>query len=324
MHYFSLGFSSWIQLKSQFHRYPIIFFKNFKNLYEIDAKIIITFLFSTFLFFKTGPKAILIDKASLPHSCINNVGKHSNTMFHIHKTTMLSTIKNVQAKPVEETNPQLCITTLFCTANLSCTIDLENVCKKAWNIEFCSRRSLATIRIRNPMATAQIYPSGKMIVSGTRTESEGKIATRKFAKMIQKANPNYTVGLRNFRVRSFAGDCHFKFKSTIDLNDLCRHIGTAIYEPELTPNHITYYPMKNRKMAVSIYSTGYVKISGGQSREEMERVFSLVYDVLLSYKRLLIKQLLIKRMASMKQNNKCSNPMSPSLTQALNLNMSTT
>ena len=163
--------------------------------------------------------------------------------------------------PIEENLPELCITTLFCTANLGCTVNLRKICQKRWNVEYCHRRSFATLRIRNPMATAQIYQSGKMIVSGVRSESEGRMVVRKFARIVQKTDTDCQVKLGIFKVRNIVGYYHFDFKSIIELSELAHQIGkSACYEPELTPNHLTYYPLKDRRIAVSVNATGHVKV----------------------------------------------------------------
>ena len=203
--------------------------------------------------------------------------------------------------PIEENLPELCITTLFCTANLGCTVNLRKICQKRWNIEYCHRRSFATLRIRNPMATAQIYQSGKMIVSGVRSESEGRMVVRKFARIVQKTDTDCQVKLGIFKVRNIVGYYHFDFKSIIELSELAHRIGkSTCYEPELTPNHLTYYPLKERQIAVSVYAKrGYVKISGGKSMQEMKQIFRSVHGHLVDYKRFVLVRQLMNRNAQL-------------------------
>ena len=202
--------------------------------------------------------------------------------------------------PIEETLPELYITTLFCTANLGCTVNLREICQKTWNVKYCHRRSIATLRIRNPMATAQIYQSGKMIVSGIRSESEGRMVVRKFARIVQKTDSDCKVKLRAFKVRSIAGDYHFQFKSMIELDEFAHRVGKGpCYEQEMTPNHFTYYPVQGRNIAVSVYTTGYVKISGGRSMQEMKEIFRSVHGHLVDYKRFVLVRQLVNRNAQL-------------------------
>jgi transcription initiation factor TFIID TATA-box-binding protein len=42
------------------------------------------------------------------------------------------------------------------------------------------------MRIREPKTTALIFASGKMVVTGAKSEDDSKLAGRKYARIIQK------------------------------------------------------------------------------------------------------------------------------------------
>lgn len=42
------------------------------------------------------------------------------------------------------------------------------------------------MRIREPKTTALIFASGKMVVTGAKSEDDSKLASRKYARIIQK------------------------------------------------------------------------------------------------------------------------------------------
>jgi transcription initiation factor TFIID TATA-box-binding protein len=42
------------------------------------------------------------------------------------------------------------------------------------------------MRIREPKTTALIFASGKMVVTGAKSEDDSKLAGRKYARVIQK------------------------------------------------------------------------------------------------------------------------------------------
>lgn len=81
----------------------------------------------------------------------------------------------------------ICFRNLVCTVNLDCQLDLQK-------INFCTRNSEYTpsrfcgvvMRLRDPRATALIFSSGKIVVTGTKHEASAHLATRKFARIIQK------------------------------------------------------------------------------------------------------------------------------------------
>ena len=46
------------------------------------------------------------------------------------------------------------------------------------------------MRIRAPKTTALIFASGKMVVTGAKSEDDSKLASRKYARIIQKLGFN--------------------------------------------------------------------------------------------------------------------------------------
>ena len=46
------------------------------------------------------------------------------------------------------------------------------------------------MRIREPKTTALIFASGKMVVTGAKSEDDSKLASRKYARIIQKLGFN--------------------------------------------------------------------------------------------------------------------------------------
>ena len=63
------------------------------------------------------------------------------------------------------------------TVNLGIQLDLKRIALKARNAEYNPRRFAAVImRIREPKTTALIFSSGKMVVTGAKSEETSKIA----------------------------------------------------------------------------------------------------------------------------------------------------
>lgn len=46
------------------------------------------------------------------------------------------------------------------------------------------------MRIRDPKTTALIFASGKMVVTGAKSEDDSRLASRKYARIIQKLGFN--------------------------------------------------------------------------------------------------------------------------------------
>ena len=76
---------------------------------------------------------------------------------------------------------------IVATCNLAVELDLKTIALHARNAEYNPKRFAAVImRIREPKTTALIFKSGKMVVTGAKTEEDARNAARKYARIIQK------------------------------------------------------------------------------------------------------------------------------------------
>lgn len=83
------------------------------------------------------------------------------------------------------------------TANLGTTLDLRKISLEARNAEYNPKRFAAVIiRIREPKTTALIFQTGKMVCTGAKSRSDSELATKKYAKTIEKIGNS--VKLRDF------------------------------------------------------------------------------------------------------------------------------
>lgn len=56
------------------------------------------------------------------------------------------------------------------------------------------RFAAVIMRIREPKTTALIFASGKMVVTGAKSEDDSKLASRKYARIIQKLGMSHLLG----------------------------------------------------------------------------------------------------------------------------------
>ncbi len=103
------------------------------------------------------------------------------------------------------------------TVNLNCKLNLKNIALHARNAEYNPRRFAAVImRLRRPKTTALIFSSGKMVCTGAKNEEASKIASRKFARIVQKlGNP---IQFSSFKIQNIVGSCDVGFP--IDLEHI--------------------------------------------------------------------------------------------------------
>jgi hypothetical protein len=86
------------------------------------------------------------------------------------------------------------------------------------------------MRIRDPKTTALIFASGKMVVTGAKSEDDSRLASRKYARIIQKLG--FDAKFAEFKIQNIVGSCDVKFP--IRLEGLAfSHGAFSSYEPEV-------------------------------------------------------------------------------------------
>jgi transcription initiation factor TFIID TATA-box-binding protein len=165
---------------------------------------------------------------------------------------------------------------IVATVNLDCRLDLKTIALHARNAEYNPKRFAAVImRIREPKTTALIFASGKMVVTGAKSEDDSKLASRKYARIIQKLG--FNAKFTDFKIQNIVGSCDVKFP--IRLEGLAsKHHNFSSYEPELFPGLI--YRMMKPKIVLLIFVSGKIVLTGAKVREEIYHAFELIYPVL--------------------------------------------
>ena len=167
------------------------------------------------------------------------------------------------------------------TVNLGCQLDLKAIAMRARNAEFNPRRfSAVVMRIRDPKTTALIFHSGKMVVTGARSEELSRLAARKYARIIQKLG--FAVSFLDFTVQNMVGTADVRFPVLLD--GLARdHEDFSSYEPELFPGLI--YRMVSPKVVLLIFVSGKVVMTGAKNRDHIYEAFEYIYPVLTEYRK---------------------------------------
>lgn len=168
------------------------------------------------------------------------------------------------------------------TANMMCQLDLKTIALKARNAEYNPKRFAAVImRIREPKTTALIFTSGKMVVTGAKDESQARNAARKFTRIIQKINyPE--ARFSEFKIQNLVASVDVKFP--IRLEGLAQeHYQFSSYEPEVFPGLI--YRMLNPKVALLIFVSGKLVLTGARHREDIDKAFDKIYPVLKKFEK---------------------------------------
>lgn len=167
------------------------------------------------------------------------------------------------------------------TVNLNCKLDLKNIALRARNAEYNPKRFAAVImRIREPKTTALIFASGKMVITGAKSEKSSKMAAQRYAKIIHKLGFNATFD--DFKIQNIVSSCDIKF--SIRLEGLAyAHSNYCSYEPELFPGLI--YRMVKPKIVLLIFVSGKIVLTGAKVRDDIYQAFENIYPVLTQYRK---------------------------------------
>lgn len=77
------------------------------------------------------------------------------------------------------------------TVDLHIQLDLETINARTRNSEYNPGRFHGVVmRLRDPRTTALIFRSGKLVCTGARNEHDSLLASKKFARIIQKLGFN--------------------------------------------------------------------------------------------------------------------------------------
>lgn len=94
------------------------------------------------------------------------------------------------------------------------------------------------MRIREPKTTALIFASGKMVVTGAKSEDDSRLASRKYARIVQKLG--FDAKFSEFKIQNIVGSCDVKFP--IRLEGLAYSHGQfSSYEPEVRCDSLRDY-----------------------------------------------------------------------------------
>lgn len=174
------------------------------------------------------------------------------------------------------------IQNVVATTNLGVQLELKRIALRARNAEYNPKRFAAVImRIREPKTTALIFSSGKIVVTGAKSEKESQRASRKYAKIVFKLGYD-KAKFTEFTVQNIVASCDVNFP--VRLEGLAHtHNNFCSYEPELFPGLI--YRMMKPKIVLLIFVSGKVVLTGAKVRQEIYDAFDNIYPVLQLFRK---------------------------------------
>ncbi|KAL7471917.1 hypothetical protein ACHAXS_012223 [Conticribra weissflogii] len=177
-----------------------------------------------------------------------------------------------QTNPLRQNNP----------ADLGVRLDLKQIALRCRNTEFNPRRFAAVVmRLREPRATALLFSSGRMVVTGTKSSHNSSLATKKFAYILERVGfqPQSYI---DFKVQNIVGTVDVGFPIRLE-GVVYAHPTFSSYEPELFPGLI--YRLVQPRVVLLIFVSGKVVITGAKKEDDLVEGLRKVYPVLLEFRK---------------------------------------
>lgn len=108
---------------------------------------------------------------------------------------------------------RLFIQNCVASCDLNCTPDLEKIAVHCRNAEYNPRRFCALImKLRNPNMTTLVFSSGKIVITGGKSEEDCLLTARKVCSILLKLG--MPASINQFRIQNIVstGDCGFPIR----------------------------------------------------------------------------------------------------------------
>ena len=124
------------------------------------------------------------------------------------------------------------------------------------------------MKIREPRTTALIFSTGKMVITGAKSENDSMQAARIFSAAVQKVHQGLEIKLTDFKIQNIVACSDVGFSVKLEsLQEELKKKAKCHYEPELFPGLI--YKMEEPKVALLIFTSGKIVLAGAKSRKDV-------------------------------------------------------
>ena len=143
------------------------------------------------------------------------------------------------------------------------------------------------MRLREPRATALVFASGKLVITGTRSGHNSSLATKKVAYILERVGfqPSNHI---NFKIQNIVGTVDVGFPIRLE-GVAFAHPSHSSYEPELFPGLI--YRLVQPRVVLLIFVSGKVVITGAKTEEILAEGLRRVFPILLEFRKMHVTSL---------------------------------
>lgn len=190
--------------------------------------------------------------------------------------------------------PSLTVSNVLARCDLATSIDLRAVALAARNVEYQSkvRPDSLVLRLRErrssadgnacPHTTVTVRSSGKITLTGSKSEAAALDAARRVARRIQRVG--FPVSFRGFRISNMSAFVDAGFEVRVQsIASSRQHAHHSSYEPEIRA--FLVYRLPGSKCVLNIYGSGKVVLNGVTAHSALSDAVRRIYPVLLAFRR---------------------------------------
>ena len=220
----------------------------------------------------------IIDDEYSSDSTISYMTNYSNDSLIFNNDDLI-----ILQKP-EDIRPKILSITSVLNLNLSSNLNLKNISQKIKSNEYEQNYTNKALILKAKNILINIYPNGKIILSGAKSEKESKKYFYKIAKLFKKCSSKEIN--KDFKVQNILANYNINFKLNLqtlhkELNSLIdNQIDTCNYVLNNYPMVILYINFNEQKINATFFDTGKIVISGAKKLNEIENIFKKIYPVL--------------------------------------------
>ena len=182
------------------------------------------------------------------------------------------------------------INNVVCSFGVKRRLDLKEIGRNGYNVEYKKSSGMVTMRIRKPYVTASIWGSGQITCTGATSEEDAFVAAKRVANALNRVQQHVNDAsegdhplrrircISNYRVVNVLGTCLMPFAIKIE-PFTTKYRDIASYEPELHPGVTVRFVFPTATLKV--FSTGNVTVTGRSVlivNSAVERIYPMLKE----------------------------------------------
>ena len=230
------------------------------------------------------------------NSTINKTHNNQNKTIldnkvNIKNSNFLSkSITNKIHSSMEEIIPKIkvYITNIVVIVDLHSELDIKSIADTL-NIKYNEKNNFISMNIENSHSNALLFSSGKMRLTGVKSQEELTSILPKYKNRIKNCGfPSVYIENKEIKYENISAACDVEFK--ISLINLYKYLkisdtnSKVSYEPEIFPGLIYKKTKEESNLSLTIYHSGKIIITGAKREKHINEAFREIYPILIKFK----------------------------------------